>query len=174
MKPEPLSGLATVVTYTVNHQRWMPGLEVPYVASDKPSGKLTAKNGGLPAKKAGVADNNAWGAGNQRAFAGRLRDAFHSHAMETRDELFVVILRIPAESNTRSGRSRTPRPGKANTPERSDAGGAYFAGFFPFVKPFRSDSPLSLIRCAPSTSRSQIASATVSSPMTACQFLGSS
>src|SRR5262249_35973794 len=29
--PEPLSGLATVVTYTVNHQRWMPGLEVPYV-----------------------------------------------------------------------------------------------------------------------------------------------
>src|SRR5262249_38628166 len=24
-------GLATVVTYTVNHQRWMPGLEVPYV-----------------------------------------------------------------------------------------------------------------------------------------------
>jgi len=28
--PEPLSGLATVVTYTVNHQRWMPGLEVPY------------------------------------------------------------------------------------------------------------------------------------------------
>src|SRR5262245_63059702 len=29
--PQPLSGLATVVTYTVNHQRWMPGLEVPYV-----------------------------------------------------------------------------------------------------------------------------------------------
>ena len=28
--PEALSGLATVVTYTVNHQRWMPGLEVPY------------------------------------------------------------------------------------------------------------------------------------------------
>ena len=26
-----LSGRATVVTYTVNHQRWMPGLEVPYV-----------------------------------------------------------------------------------------------------------------------------------------------
>ena len=31
VKPEALSGLATVVTYTVNHQRWMPGLEVPYV-----------------------------------------------------------------------------------------------------------------------------------------------
>jgi acetyl-CoA acetyltransferase/uncharacterized OB-fold protein len=29
--PEALSGLATVVTFTVNHQRWMPGLEVPYV-----------------------------------------------------------------------------------------------------------------------------------------------
>ncbi len=29
--PEDLSGLATVATYTVNHQRWMPGLEVPYV-----------------------------------------------------------------------------------------------------------------------------------------------
>ena len=29
--PETLSGLATVVTYTVNHQRWMPGIEVPYV-----------------------------------------------------------------------------------------------------------------------------------------------
>jgi len=28
---EDLSGRATLVTYTVNHQRWMPGLEVPYV-----------------------------------------------------------------------------------------------------------------------------------------------
>jgi uncharacterized OB-fold protein len=28
---EDLSGRGTVVTYTVNHQRWMPGLEVPYV-----------------------------------------------------------------------------------------------------------------------------------------------
>lgn len=31
LAPETLSGLATVVTYTVNHQRWMPGIEVPYV-----------------------------------------------------------------------------------------------------------------------------------------------
>jgi len=31
VKLEDLSGRATVVTYTVNHQRWMPGLEVPYV-----------------------------------------------------------------------------------------------------------------------------------------------
>jgi acetyl-CoA acetyltransferase/uncharacterized OB-fold protein len=28
---QDLSGRGTVVTYTVNHQRWMPGLEVPYV-----------------------------------------------------------------------------------------------------------------------------------------------
>ena len=28
---EDLAGRGTVVTYTVNHQRWMPGLEVPYV-----------------------------------------------------------------------------------------------------------------------------------------------
>jgi acetyl-CoA acetyltransferase/uncharacterized OB-fold protein len=27
---EDLSGRGTVVTYTINHQRWMPGLEVPY------------------------------------------------------------------------------------------------------------------------------------------------
>ncbi|HJQ85664.1 MAG TPA: Zn-ribbon domain-containing OB-fold protein, partial [Candidatus Binatia bacterium] len=26
----PVSGRATVVSFTVNHQRWMPGLEVPY------------------------------------------------------------------------------------------------------------------------------------------------
>ena len=79
-----------------------------------------------------------------------------------------------AKPITDSGRSRTPVPVKANTPERSDAGALYFAGFVPFVKPFRSDSPVSLIRCAPCTSRSQIASATVSSPMTGCQSLGSS
>ncbi len=27
---QPVSGQATVVSYTVNHQRWMPGVEVPY------------------------------------------------------------------------------------------------------------------------------------------------
>src|SRR6266852_4232129 len=27
---EPVSGRATVVSYTVNHQRWMPGMDVPY------------------------------------------------------------------------------------------------------------------------------------------------
>jgi len=29
--PEPVSGRATVLTYTVNHHAWVPGLEVPYV-----------------------------------------------------------------------------------------------------------------------------------------------
>jgi uncharacterized OB-fold protein len=29
--PEPVSGRATVATFTVNHQKWEPDLEVPYV-----------------------------------------------------------------------------------------------------------------------------------------------
>lgn len=28
---EPVSGRARVLTYTINHQAWIPGLEVPYV-----------------------------------------------------------------------------------------------------------------------------------------------
>lgn len=31
MAPHAVSGLATVDTYTVNHQAWMPDLEVPFV-----------------------------------------------------------------------------------------------------------------------------------------------
>jgi uncharacterized OB-fold protein len=31
MAPEAVAGTGTVDTYTVNHQPWMPGLEVPYV-----------------------------------------------------------------------------------------------------------------------------------------------
>lgn len=31
--PKPVSGLGTVVTYTVNHQAWAPGLEVPFVVA---------------------------------------------------------------------------------------------------------------------------------------------
>ena len=31
--PEALSGRATVLTYTINHQRWMPGLDLPYVVA---------------------------------------------------------------------------------------------------------------------------------------------
>lgn len=31
LRPRAVSGLGTVYSYTVNHQRWVPGLEVPYV-----------------------------------------------------------------------------------------------------------------------------------------------
>lgn len=31
LEPRPVSGQATVASYTVNHQPWMPGLDVPYV-----------------------------------------------------------------------------------------------------------------------------------------------
>jgi hypothetical protein len=30
LRPEPVSGLATVFSYTVNHQAWVSGLSVPY------------------------------------------------------------------------------------------------------------------------------------------------
>jgi uncharacterized protein len=29
--PEPVAGTGVVATFTINHQPWMPGLEVPYV-----------------------------------------------------------------------------------------------------------------------------------------------
>jgi len=31
MAPHAVSGLATVISYTINHQAWMPGLEVPFI-----------------------------------------------------------------------------------------------------------------------------------------------
>ena len=31
LAPEPVSGRATVASFTVNHQAWMPGPELPYV-----------------------------------------------------------------------------------------------------------------------------------------------
>lgn len=31
--PQAVSGRATVISYTVNHERWSPGLEVPYVVA---------------------------------------------------------------------------------------------------------------------------------------------
>jgi uncharacterized protein len=31
VEPQPVSGRATVASFTVNHQRWEPDLEVPYV-----------------------------------------------------------------------------------------------------------------------------------------------
>lgn len=33
VEPEAVSGLASVASFTVNHQKWEPGLEVPYVMS---------------------------------------------------------------------------------------------------------------------------------------------
>ncbi len=59
---------------------------------------------------------------------------------------------------------------------RDDAGVLYFAAFLAVVKlsAFRMDSPPSLRRWALWTSLSQMASARVASPMTACQSLGSS
>lgn len=33
VQAEPVSGVATVVTYTVNHQAWLPGMDVPYVVA---------------------------------------------------------------------------------------------------------------------------------------------
>ena len=43
---EPVSGRATLATYTVNHQAWMPGPELPYVVGiieivEQPSVRLT-------------------------------------------------------------------------------------------------------------------------------------
>ena len=31
IKPEPVSGRATVASFTVNHQPWLPGPELPYI-----------------------------------------------------------------------------------------------------------------------------------------------
>jgi uncharacterized OB-fold protein len=33
LAPEPVSGRATLFTYTVNHQAWMPGPELPYIVA---------------------------------------------------------------------------------------------------------------------------------------------
>jgi uncharacterized OB-fold protein len=33
VEPEDVSGRATVLTYSINHQQWMPGPEVPYVVA---------------------------------------------------------------------------------------------------------------------------------------------
>lgn len=46
LSPQPVSGRATVATYTVNHQPWMPGPELPYVVAiveieEQPSLRLT-------------------------------------------------------------------------------------------------------------------------------------
>lgn len=46
LAPHTVSGLATVATYTVNHQPWMPGPDLPYVVAiveidEQPSLRLT-------------------------------------------------------------------------------------------------------------------------------------
>jgi hypothetical protein len=33
LAPEAVSGLGTVVGFTINHQQWMPGVETPYVVA---------------------------------------------------------------------------------------------------------------------------------------------
>jgi hypothetical protein len=67
--------------------------------------------------------------------------------------------------------------GQGDHPRRDAAGLVYFAVFCAFVKSpftFLIDSPPSFTRWALWTSRSQTASAIVSSPMTECHSLGSS
>lgn len=52
--PEPVSGRATVATFTINRQRWEPGLEAPYVLAivelvEQPSVRITTNIiGSLP------------------------------------------------------------------------------------------------------------------------------
>lgn len=53
--PRPLSGRATVATYTVNHQRWTPDVEVPYVVAivelaEQEGLRLTTEVVGCPAE----------------------------------------------------------------------------------------------------------------------------
>ncbi len=53
MTPHAVSGKGTVDTYTVNHQPWMPGLEVPFVIArvrldDAPDVILTTNVVGCP------------------------------------------------------------------------------------------------------------------------------
>jgi uncharacterized OB-fold protein len=45
---EPASGMGTVESWTINHQAWMPGLEVPYALAivsldDQPGVRITAQ-----------------------------------------------------------------------------------------------------------------------------------
>lgn len=46
MATQPVSGRATLASFTINHQRWMPGPEIPYVVAiveiaEQPSLRLT-------------------------------------------------------------------------------------------------------------------------------------
>ena len=51
--PEPVSGRATVATWTINHQRWEEGLEAPYALAiveliEQPSVRITTNIVGCP------------------------------------------------------------------------------------------------------------------------------
>jgi uncharacterized OB-fold protein len=51
--PEPVSGRATVTTYTVNRQPWIPGFDPPYIVAivelaDEPDVRLTTNIVGIP------------------------------------------------------------------------------------------------------------------------------
>ncbi|WP_242123947.1 OB-fold domain-containing protein [Sphingobium sp. Sx8-8] len=50
--PKPASGKGTILTVTVNHQPWMPGLEVPYALAivaldDQPHVRITSRIVGI-------------------------------------------------------------------------------------------------------------------------------
>jgi uncharacterized OB-fold protein len=57
--PRPALGSGTVYTYTVNHQAWLPGLEVPYALltvdlDGEPGVRLTAQLVGCQAQDAAI------------------------------------------------------------------------------------------------------------------------
>jgi uncharacterized OB-fold protein len=57
--PRPAGGSGTVYTYTVNHQAWLPGLDVPYALltvdlDGEPGVRLTAQLVGCPTEDAAI------------------------------------------------------------------------------------------------------------------------
>ena len=61
MAPEAVAGTGAIDTYTINHQAWMPGLEVPYVIArvrldGVPGVYLTTNIVGCPVDEVGFED----------------------------------------------------------------------------------------------------------------------
>lgn len=61
MAPKAMSGLATVESYTINHQAWMPGLDVPFVIArvrldDAPDVILTTNVVNCPVDAVAIGD----------------------------------------------------------------------------------------------------------------------
>ena len=61
MAPRAVSGTATVESYTINHQAWMPGLEVPFVIArvrldDAPGVILTTNVVNCPVDAVAIGD----------------------------------------------------------------------------------------------------------------------